>query len=180
MVVITNANVHLALPMVSAVIRRNTNGQVFLRFFCCFFTAAWKITFVGKQRSDAQAVEAFSAPKDLLRRARRRAVSLGMTMSGYLRYVVALELGYSPAEARDLALHPSVHKLRRPAQPAFPTQSAGPVPFTRRRRPERLPMRRLAIGKTGWTESEGHHLAAPSFGVASSLRLDIGALHPRS
>ena len=90
--------------------------------------AAWKITFVGKQRSDTQAVEAFSAPKDLLRRARRRAVSLGMTMSGYLRYVVALELGYSAAEAKDMALHPSVHQLRRPAQATLQTQSAGPVP----------------------------------------------------
>ena len=127
-----------------AVIRK---GQVFLRFFVVFFIRLYKITFVGKQRSDTQAVEAFSAPKQLLRRARRRAVSLGMTMSGYLRYVVALELGYSQAEARDLALHPSVHKLRRPAQASLPTQSGGPVPLPGRRRAEQLLARRPAKGK---------------------------------
>lgn len=79
---------------------------------------------MGKQRSDTQAVEAFSAPKDLLRHARRRAVALGMTMSGYLRHAVALELGYSEAEARDLALHPSVHQLRRPSQASLRARSA--------------------------------------------------------
>lgn len=108
---------------------------------------SYKITFVGKQRSDTQAVEAFSAPKELLRRARRRAVSLGMTMSGYLRYVVALELGDSAAEARDMALHPSVRQLRRPPQASIRSQSAERVPLAGRRPAERLLMRRLAKGK---------------------------------
>jgi hypothetical protein len=89
---------------------------VFLTFLVVISSIAWEITVVGKQRSDSQAVEAFSAPKELLQHARQRAVSLGMTMSGYLRYVVALELGYSAAEARDLALHPSVRQLRPPGQ----------------------------------------------------------------
>jgi hypothetical protein len=110
-------------------------GQVFFLIFVLFFpffvvfcAAAWEITVVGKQRSDTQAVEAFSAPKELLRHARQRAVSLGMTMSGYLRYVVALELGYSRAEARDLALHPSVRQLRPPGQALVQLRPAPAVP----------------------------------------------------
>ena len=115
-----------------AVIRRNTPRSSFFCFFFVFFVvfsaAVWKITNVGKQRSDTQAVEAFSAPKELLRHARQRAVSLGMTMSGYLRYVVALELGYSRAEARDLALHPSVRQLRPPGQALVQLRPAPAVP----------------------------------------------------
>ena len=90
---------------------------------------------MGKQRSDTQTVEAFSAPKELLHRARRRAVSLGMTMSGYLRYVLALELGYSEAEAKDLALHPSVRQLRPPVQVPAEIRPA-PIPSPQPKRAE--------------------------------------------
>jgi len=91
---------------------------------------------VGRQRSDSQAVEAFSAPKDLLRHARQRAVTLGMTMSGYLRYVVALELGYSEADARDLALHPSVHQLRPPGRASARSLPAPALPLPGSRQAE--------------------------------------------
>jgi hypothetical protein len=118
-----------------AVIRRNTpRSSVFLSFLpfssflVVFYPVAWKITLVGRQRSDSQAVEAFSAPKELLLHARQRAVTLGMTMSGYLRYVVALELGYSEPEARDLALHPSIRQLRPPGHAPALIRSASPVP----------------------------------------------------
>lgn len=65
-----------------------------------------------KTRARDQAVEAFSAPRDLLARAKARAAELGMTKSGYFRYSLALELGYTREEAELLGEHRQVSSLR--------------------------------------------------------------------
>lgn len=63
-------------------------------------------------RADSQTVEAFSLNKDLLVRAKRRAVELKMSKSGYFRYCLALELGHPEPEAREIAAHGAVQALR--------------------------------------------------------------------
>ena len=63
-------------------------------------------------RRDDQAVEAFSASKDLIARAKARAAELGMNKSGYFRYCLALELGYTEGQARSMAQHSSVTQLQ--------------------------------------------------------------------
>ena len=59
-------------------------------------------------RKDDQSVDAFSAPKDLLAKAKRRAVELKMTKSGFYRYCLAKALGYSEEEARLFSEHRAV------------------------------------------------------------------------
>lgn len=59
-------------------------------------------------RRPDQTVEAFSLPRSLLTEALQRAAALRMTKSGYFRYCLALELGYSESEAMDLAQHGAV------------------------------------------------------------------------
>ena len=55
-----------------------------------------------------QSVDAFSAPKDLLTKAKRRAVELKMTKSGFYRYCLAKALGYSEEDARQFSEHRAV------------------------------------------------------------------------
>jgi hypothetical protein len=63
-------------------------------------------------RSDDQTVEAFSLPKDLLEVAKVRAAAKGMSKSGYFRYCLAKELGYSEEEALSMANHRAVTALQ--------------------------------------------------------------------
>lgn len=67
---------------------------------------------VPHTRGQDQAVEAFSLPKDLLKTAKQRAAEKGMTKSGYFRYCLGLEMGMTEEQARALALHGSIRKLR--------------------------------------------------------------------
>lgn len=59
-------------------------------------------------RRKDQSVDAFSLPTDLLERAKGRAAKLQMTRSGFYRYCLAKELGYSEADARLFAEHRAV------------------------------------------------------------------------
>ena len=54
-------------------------------------------------RSSDQKVEAFSAPVTLLNKALVKARELGMSKSGYFRYCLAKDLGYTDAEAKQIA-----------------------------------------------------------------------------
>ncbi len=63
------------------------------------------------QRRSDQTVEAFSAPKSLLEKAKGVAAKRGMTKSGFFRYCLAKELGYSDAEAKELAIHGALRNL---------------------------------------------------------------------
>lgn len=56
------------------------------------------------RRSD-QKVDAFSAPLSLLEKANKEALSRRMTKSGFYRYCLAKECGYSHEEAMALAEH---------------------------------------------------------------------------
>lgn len=66
-------------------------------------------------RASDQKVEAFSAPRTLLKEAKARAHSLGMTKSGYFRYCLAKELGYSEVSARIMSQHNLVTRLVGPS-----------------------------------------------------------------
>ncbi len=55
------------------------------------------------KRNADQAVDAFSAPKELLRAAQLEAKRRGMTKSGFYRYCLALKLGYSEEQALKFA-----------------------------------------------------------------------------
>lgn len=59
------------------------------------------------RRSD-QSVDAFSLPKKLLAESKARAAKLRMTKSGFYRYCLAKQLGYSEADAILLAEHRAV------------------------------------------------------------------------
>lgn len=61
-----------------------------------------------KQRADHQTVDAFSAPRDLLRAAQEEAKRRRMTKSGFYRYCLAKELGMTGDEAEQLAAHASI------------------------------------------------------------------------
>lgn len=61
-----------------------------------------------RERRDDQAVEAFSAPRDLLRHAQLEAKRRGMTKSGFYRYCLAKALGKSEEEALLLSAHASI------------------------------------------------------------------------
>lgn len=61
-----------------------------------------------RQRKDDQAVDAFSAPKELLQQAQLAAKARGMTKSGFYRYCLAKELGASEEKAISLATHAGV------------------------------------------------------------------------
>lgn len=57
---------------------------------------------MGARRTD-QAVDAFSAPKDLLHAAQVEAKRRGLSKSGFYRYCLAKEVGYSDSAALALA-----------------------------------------------------------------------------
>ena len=59
-------------------------------------------------RKDDQSVDAFSAPKDLLAKAKSRASELKMTKSGFYRYCLAKALGYSEEDAKKFSEHRAV------------------------------------------------------------------------
>ncbi len=75
---------------------------------------------------DSQTIEAFSASREMLAQTKVRAAQLSMSKSGYFRYAIAKELGYSEGEARDISLHGAALLLRR--------QFAGAKPAARRRK----------------------------------------------
>src|SRR5262245_19711663 len=60
---------------------------------------------MANSRGKDQGVDAFSAPKGLLAAARKAAIKLRMTKSGFYRYALAHELGYSESEALAVAEH---------------------------------------------------------------------------
>ena len=60
------------------------------------------------ERRDDQTVDAFSLSKELQAAAKARAAKLGMTKSGYFRYCLATELGYSSEDAIKFAQHKAV------------------------------------------------------------------------
>ncbi len=61
-----------------------------------------------RERSENQAVDAFSAPRDLLRAAHLLAKKRRMTKSGFYRYCLAKEVEYSEQEALRVADNPGV------------------------------------------------------------------------
>src|SRR5260370_33163197 len=61
-----------------------------------------------RERSETQAVDAFSAPRDLLRSAHLLAKKRRMTKSGFYRYCLAKEVGYSEPDALRIAEHASI------------------------------------------------------------------------
>jgi hypothetical protein len=67
-------------------------------------------------RRDSQAVEAFSASKELLAAAKQRALEKKMSKSGFFRYCLAKELGYSEEEAQNIAEHGAVTLSREKLQ----------------------------------------------------------------
>ena len=60
---------------------------------------------MANSRAKDQGVDAFSAPKGLLSAAKKAAIKLRMTKSGFYRYALAHELGYSEPEALAVAEH---------------------------------------------------------------------------
>lgn len=59
-------------------------------------------------RRQDQSVDAFSLPTELLAKAKERAALMHMTKSGFYRFCLAKELGYSDSEARLFAQHRAV------------------------------------------------------------------------
>lgn len=78
------------------------------------------------KRSIDQAVDAFSAPKELLRAAQLEAKRRGMTKSGFYRYCLALELNYSEAEAEQFARYQGSGNFS-VLEPPVPRRSEKPV-----------------------------------------------------
>lgn len=72
---------------------------------------------MGARKTD-QAVDAFSAPKDLLHAAHLEAKRRGLSKSGFYRYCLAKELDYSDSAALALA---------ETAPPAFAVIEPAPV-----------------------------------------------------
>jgi hypothetical protein len=63
---------------------------------------------MSKERRDNQAVDAFSAPRSLIRAAQEKAKAMRLTKSGFYRYCLAKELGKSEEESLRVAEHGSV------------------------------------------------------------------------
>src|SRR5262245_33020060 len=63
-------------------------------------------------RRQDQAVEAFSAPKSLLTKARDEALRRGFTKSGFFRYFMAIKVGYSEEESKAIAKHRAIQLTR--------------------------------------------------------------------
>ena len=59
-------------------------------------------------RRKDQSVDAFSLPTSLLEKVKERAASLKMTRSGFYRFCLAKELGFSEEDARVFAEHRAV------------------------------------------------------------------------
>jgi hypothetical protein len=77
-------------------------------------------------------VEAFSLSKALHQRASARAAEKGMTKSGYYRYALARELGYSETEAQQISRHGAIDRLanafkNQPGMKNNPAVSAGAI-----------------------------------------------------
>ena len=53
-------------------------------------------------------VDAFSAPKSLIAQAKREAAKRGMTKTGFYRYCLAKECGFSERDAASFSLHRGV------------------------------------------------------------------------
>lgn len=73
-------------------------------------------------RSPDQKVDTFSAPKQLLERVIEEARARRMTKSGFIRYALAKELGFSEDRALDFAMHASI------TNPPKPRSSPSPKP----------------------------------------------------
>ncbi len=78
-----------------------------------------------RERSDNQAVDAFSAPKDLLVAAHREARKRRMSKSGFYRYCLAKEVGLSEREALRIAENPSIDAPR--VMQSVGDNNSGPV-----------------------------------------------------
>jgi len=63
---------------------------------------------MSQTRAKDQAVDAFSLPKELLEKAKIRAGKMGFTKSGFYRFCLAKELGYTVDEAALFAQHRAV------------------------------------------------------------------------
>lgn len=63
-------------------------------------------------RNKDQGVDAFSAPRDLLRAAQLLAKERRMTKSGFYRYCLAKEVGYSEEESLRIAEHASIGRFQ--------------------------------------------------------------------
>lgn len=57
------------------------------------------------KRNDSQTVDAFSAPKELLRAAQLEAQRRGMSKSGFYRYCLARAIGWPEEEALKVSRH---------------------------------------------------------------------------
>jgi hypothetical protein len=80
---------------------------------------------MGARKSD-QAVDAFSAPKDLLHAAQLEAKRRGLSKSGFYRYCLAKEVGYSDSAALALAdTKPAAFAVIEPASRTSDSQPAG-------------------------------------------------------
>jgi hypothetical protein len=98
---------------------------------------------MANSRAKDQRVDAFSAPKALLAAAKMAAIKLRMTKSGFYRYALAHELGYSESEALAVAEHLGVgnaveamreeYKSESPATDAGPAPARQPVSYRRRK-----------------------------------------------
>jgi len=76
-------------------------------------------------RRQDQSVDAFSLPTELLAKAKQRAAQLQMTKSGFYRFCLAKELGYSETEARAFAQHRAVLNSVERAISSSKNRSAG-------------------------------------------------------
>ena len=66
------------------------------------------------ERSADQKVETFSAPLDFVNQAKATAKKRGMTVSGFYRYCLALELGWSRESAEKLSRYMPIARMELP------------------------------------------------------------------
>lgn len=83
----------------NGVIRRITK----LSTLCCKILYESYDWVMSQTRATDQKVEAFSAPIDFLKECREEAARRGMTKSGFYRYALAKELGYTEDDALRLS-----------------------------------------------------------------------------
>lgn len=98
----------------------------------------------GARKSDQQ-VEAFSAPKALLRQAQMEARRRGLTKSGFYRYCLAKELGFPEDQATRVAEHAGVGNFNiiatedsgEPEDKAPPSSGPLRTPVSYRKKPKK-------------------------------------------
>ena len=65
-------------------------------------------SYMPGQRNESQTVEAFSAPRELIRDAQLEAKRRRMSKSGFYRYCLAKELGRNEEQAQRIAEHAAI------------------------------------------------------------------------